>query len=384
MGHSYSTYTIAPTCEEYGYTTYTCYCGDSYVSDYVDPMGHDYVYHAGQSATCTENGWNAYETCTRCDYNTWSEIIATGHSYNGYVTSPTCTEQGYTTYICHCGDSYISDYVDAMGHSYSTYTIAPTCEGYGYTTYTCYCGDSYVSDYMDPMGHDYVYHAGQSATCTENGWNAYETCSRCDYTTYEEIPALGHDEVNNEAKAPTCTEIGWNAYVTCSRCDYTTYEEIAATGHNYNKVVTTPTCVEQGYTTYTCHCGESYVSDYVKANGHMESNWIVDKEPEIGVKGHKHTECTVCGETLKEEDIPALNKPQDSSSSEKPEPEIPDSSSSAKPEKPDSSKPTIPSEPSNPLAALGCFGAIHNKTMIMVMVLLAFTLFMSKKAKYQN
>ena len=37
----------------------------------------------------------------------------------------------------------------------------------------------------------------------------------------------GHDEVSHVAKAPTCKDIGWNAYVTCSRCSYTTYEEIA-------------------------------------------------------------------------------------------------------------------------------------------------------------
>ena len=40
------------------------------------------------------------------------------HSYTPTVTAPTCTEQGYTTYTCDCGDSYIDTYVDATGHSY--------------------------------------------------------------------------------------------------------------------------------------------------------------------------------------------------------------------------------------------------------------------------
>ena len=53
--------------------------------------------------------------------------------------------------------------------------------------------------------------------------------------------ALGHDEVQHEAKAPTCTEIGWDSYETCSRCDYTTYEEIPTNGHDYEAVVTAPT-----------------------------------------------------------------------------------------------------------------------------------------------
>ena len=35
----------------------------------------------------------------------------------------------------------------------------------------------------------------------------------------------GHDRVSHDAKAPTCTEIGWDAYDTCSRCEYSTYVE---------------------------------------------------------------------------------------------------------------------------------------------------------------
>ena len=46
--------------------------------------------------------------------------------------------------------------------------------------------------------------------------------------------ALGHDEIEHDAQVPTCTEIGWDAYVTCSRCDYSTYNEIPATGHIYD------------------------------------------------------------------------------------------------------------------------------------------------------
>ena len=38
------------------------------------------------------------------------------HSYVAVFTGPTCTEQGYTTYTCACGDSYVDDYTDAMNH----------------------------------------------------------------------------------------------------------------------------------------------------------------------------------------------------------------------------------------------------------------------------
>ena len=40
------------------------------------------------------------------------------HSYTASITAPTCTEQGYTTHTCACGNSYVTDYVDANGHDY--------------------------------------------------------------------------------------------------------------------------------------------------------------------------------------------------------------------------------------------------------------------------
>lgn len=43
------------------------------------------------------------------------------HSYTTSVTAPTCTEQGYTTYTCSCGDSYVDDYVDALDHDFKDY-----------------------------------------------------------------------------------------------------------------------------------------------------------------------------------------------------------------------------------------------------------------------
>lgn len=91
--HDYEAVVTSPTCTEQGYTTYTCSCGESYVDDYVDALGHDLVQCEAKAATCTEPGWDAYETCSRCDYSTKVEIPATGvHNYVGGV----CTVCGET------------------------------------------------------------------------------------------------------------------------------------------------------------------------------------------------------------------------------------------------------------------------------------------------
>lgn len=54
------------------------------------------------------------------------------------------------------------------------------------------------------------------------------------------------------------------------------YLQIWESGHNhaYQSAITAPTCTEEGYTTYTCECGESYVADYVEALAHIYANGI--------------------------------------------------------------------------------------------------------------
>ena len=87
--------------------------------------------------------------------STPTETIHT-HSYTSKVTNPSCTEGGYTTFICGCGDTYTADQTDAVGHNYSSTVKAATRTEKGYTTYTCNtCGDSYTADQTDAIGHTY-------------------------------------------------------------------------------------------------------------------------------------------------------------------------------------------------------------------------------------
>lgn len=75
----------------------------------------------------------------------------------------------------------------------------------------------------------------KEATCTEVG-SQHRECIVCGETLETKVTeALGHDIVNHSAKTPTCTEIGWNSYETCSSegCNYTTYVEIVALGHDW-------------------------------------------------------------------------------------------------------------------------------------------------------
>ncbi|MBQ5672131.1 MAG: SGNH/GDSL hydrolase family protein, partial [Oscillospiraceae bacterium] len=76
------------------------------------------------------------------------------HSYISAVTPPTCTEQGYTTYNCECGDSYAADYVDALKHDYLAQVTYPTGTKNGYTDYSCsQCGDAYRAAWLDEAAY---------------------------------------------------------------------------------------------------------------------------------------------------------------------------------------------------------------------------------------
>ena len=113
---------------------------------------------------------------------------------------------------------------------------------------------------------EYADHTGGTATC--------ETRAMCDVCDEYYGQMLGHDYVMHDAQAPTCTEIGWAAYATCSRCDYSGYAEKPALGHDYAAKTAKPTCTKKGYTTHTCtRCQDSYRDEIVSALGHWYGEW---------------------------------------------------------------------------------------------------------------
>ena len=122
------------------------------------------VYYEGSSSQWRSINIAEYNTAlTSANIHFNSHV----HTYEGYtVTSPTCTEPGYTTHKCtSCDYSYNDSYIEPLGHNYTEEVTAPTCTEGGYTTYTCsVCGDSYKGSYVDPLGHDY-----KNGTCTRCG-----------------------------------------------------------------------------------------------------------------------------------------------------------------------------------------------------------------------
>ena len=197
--HSYEAEVTAPTCENAGYTTYTCACGHTYTGDETASLGHDKVTQEAVGATCTATGLTAGEYCTRCDYKVeQEEVAALGHSYSASVTAPDCLNGGYTTYTCAtCGDTYTGDETSALGHSYGAEVTAPDCLNGGYTTYTCAtCGDTYKGDEKAALGHNYNAEV-TAPTCFAAGYTTH-TCHCGDSYVDSETAQLTHIDANDD------------------------------------------------------------------------------------------------------------------------------------------------------------------------------------------
>ena len=405
------------------------YHGGNFIFGNINPNNHDLIPHAGKAATCTESGWEAYDTCSRCDYTTYAKLAALGHApIHHAAQAPTCTEHGWEAYdtCSRCNYTTYAE-LEALNHDWSIYisngdkTHTLTCKNdpsHHLVTLSCFgvscgetgactaCGEEYTVAHqyinswtsdgadehwrvcfqcnagretrphsfkeiprskancvspakysircwscfylretvergdIDPNNHDLVHHEAQAPTCTEIGWEAYDTCSRCAYTTYAELPAGGHDLIPHAAQAPTCTGKGWEAYDTCSRCDYTTYEELAALGHDpihhagkaaactekgwsaydtckrdgcgyttyqeldalghaYEARTVQPTCTKAGYTLHTCvRCEDSYTDAVIPSCGHWYGEWSPNGDAASSAdcrrNGCRHTGKVLC------------------------------------------------------------------------------------------
>ena len=245
----------APTCTKPGWNAYETCSRCNYTTYAELPAQHDFVYHKAKTATCKEIGWGVYKTCKNCDYTDYQEIPTLNHDLKQHVMkAPTCTETGLAYVTCWRCDYTDYQEIPALKHDLKQHAAkAPTCTEIGWNAYEACSRCDYTTYVELPAQHDLEQHAAQAPTCTEKGWDAYEACKNCNYTTRKELPAQ-HDLKQHAAKAPTCTEKGWNAYETCSRCDYTTYTELTALNHDLEQhAAQAATCTKPGWNAYdTC------------------------------------------------------------------------------------------------------------------------------------
>ena len=161
-----------------------------------------------------------------------------------------------------------------------------------------------------------------TATCTAAGKQGYYTCTICKRiylnenatgeTTLADLPEagpLGHNLTLVPAKPATCTEDGYEAYYVCTRCQELFVDEnatmvlpqpkpIPAEGHDFGEDWQSDG--EKHW--HACDCGER--------SGEAEHSFVtvVDRKPGETEPGEQHEECSVCGYRKAAVSIPAVGR----------------------------------------------------------------------------
>ena len=217
-----------PTCTEDGYEEYSCSRCEYGYRDVLSKLGHDIIHHGGKLPSCEAKGWNEYETCSRCDYSTYSEIEAKGHRRLSAVVEnrrePTCTSDGSFDRVEYCGE--------------------------------CQKELSREKEILSKLGHNVSKIGEKQPTCTEDGYEEY-SCSRCEYGYIETVFSDGHRfgdwkiEEGNHAKL--CVKCGFKQSYT----------------HEYGESETTkePTLSDGGEQLRECKvCGYRFTQKLSKIN----------------------------------------------------------------------------------------------------------------------
>lgn len=225
--HSYSqAVTAENTCGDDGVITFTCTkCGFAYTQTTFATGNHSIgAWEMAQAPTCTENGYEV-RSCQGCSLSYVRTLRAEGHSIvtDGAVPA-TCTTDGLTegSHCDLCGEVITAQQViPATNHTEEEVYVAPSCTEQGYTMYICtQCGESYKEDFEAALGHTKETLTAIPATCTQTGLTAGEYCLVCNeiIIAQEVVPMIAHT-YQSVVTPPTTTEQGFTTH-SCTICGY--------------------------------------------------------------------------------------------------------------------------------------------------------------------
>ena len=189
-------------------------------------------------------------------------------------------------------------------------TTKPTCTTPGVKTYTCSVCQKTKTEEIPATGHQHTEVRNvKEATCTKEGYTGDIYCTDCGekLSDGKSIPKKDHDYEVKEHKDATCTKAGYTLFI-CKKCRNEKREEIPAAGHLHTEIKNAKeaTCMKAGYTgdMYCKDCGEKISSGEVIAKlAHTWDEGNVTKEADCKETGVKTYTCHKCGAT-KTEDIP--------------------------------------------------------------------------------
>ena len=248
---------------------------------------------AGNSVTNTTFSWTTADNATSYNLRINKGSPGATESYKDIWSLNT------TSYSITLPEGYYEVYVDSCNFF--------SCDKSNIISFTIEKGAL-------PHIHSYKSEISKQPTCITDGVRKY-TCSGCGDSYTETIPATGHNYGDFVVTKPaTCTEDGVKTK-TCANCNDKITESISKTGHvpedefHFVKKNEIYKCYFETINAKKCIiCGEIISSESIGRYEHTSSDWIIDKNAAINVKGSKHKECTVCKKVLETAEIPALSR----------------------------------------------------------------------------
>lgn len=274
----YETLVTHPTCDDGGYTAYTCKeCKNTYKDNFTEPAGHEWGAY--------EHNQNSNTHFRRCLNNPEHKSSSEDCIFTVQTTDPTCEENGKIIHSCNfCDNSYEETGENATGHSFENqwHYAGENENGKDYHKKSCtVCGKETTEECK-------IVPSSKAPTCTEPE-KEIELCSECLHTdeAVGDEPALGHKY--GEWQRGTKPDGTHYHYHVCENNQEHREEFDCVFGVH----TTDPTCTSAGVATYTCtECAYSYNEDYGEPTGHIWNGWKIDS----GMETHSH-ECKACGTT---------------------------------------------------------------------------------------
>ena len=220
----------------------------------------------------TEETTTTQEVTTTQPPTTTQEVTTTQKK----TEPPTTTEVPTTT----------KEETTKHSHAFSKKIINPTCTENGYTTYTCSCGEKYDDDYTSAKGHTEVIDKAVEATCTAIGLTEGKHCSVCNVVLIEQqtIKSNGHNYedwiIDNSANCDT----DGTMHRKCYNCSYKETKTIPKLGHNKNTLVSVEDINNTFFGNWTCdRCNSNFREKYEPISATFSKSIDISNYPKYGL-----------------------------------------------------------------------------------------------------
>lgn len=303
------------------------------VDGYIDTYYHDWVANSGMLCAQAENTTVSYCFVTG-EVQTTSNRIENSHCVKAGMILGNI--DGVTLQNCYaCGTVY-----GEMTQAWNTY-IGGLAGVVDTSADTCRVSNCYFIGTIQSDGYETSYAGGVLGIGSVNITNCYVAGSITAYDSYNMgafcanspfgTPSVSNSYYDLEAnKSFTVSQgayrsrdsfksqswitsyLGWdftNIWTYREGYDYPVLRGFGVMDphvHSYTATVVPATCEAEGYTQYTCDCGDSYQDHITARLPHIPGAWIVDQAATCTQAGSKHTSCTECSHTLDNIYEPAL------------------------------------------------------------------------------